>query len=461
MTKKISMSKKSKIFIGIGLVAVLAISAVSINANAAMKVNSYVAQMSELSSELELNGKVFSDSEKIYFSTISGVIGSIQVKEGDFVKKGEVIMNYNNEDIERQVALAEYSAKAEIGSYNNTIKTGNRTAGLYAEATKNLEVLNQQIADTQAVLMQKQNELTQRRAEIANEGAKLQISLIDWSDEPDSEEYENLQKLIQDNAYEQQYASDIIEIENEINYLNVVLAGYKEYKAEMTSQKASSQMGLMTSGTKEQLEAVKAANELSSEELIGKYNEALEGIKADFDGVVTAINVAPGSNVAVGTQLLTMKSTDDVAVNINVNKYDIVNIEEGQPATVTVKNKEYEGKVTRISRMANEQQSGGIDVEVKLDAPDSDIILGIETKVKIRTANLTKALVVPMSALWEDEEGTFLYIARDGKAVKTKVETGVRNEEEVEVLSGIAEGDIVVWNETSEIKDGASIKVDK
>ena len=461
MTKKISMSKKSKIFIGIGLVAVLAISAVSINANAAMKVNSYVAQMSELSSELELNGKVFSDSEKIYFSTISGVIGSIQVKEGDFVKKGEVIMNYNNEDIERQVALAEYSAKAEIGSYNNTIKTGNRTAGLYGEATKNLEVLNQQIADTQAVLMQKQNELTQRRAEKADEGAKLQISLIDWSDEPDSEEYENLQKLIQDNAYEQQYASDIIEIENEINYLNVVLAGYKEYKAEMTSQKASSQMGLMTSGTKEQLEAVKAANELSSDELIGKYNEALEGIKADFDGVVTAINVAPGSNVAVGTQLLTMKSTDDVAVNINVNKYDIVNIEEGQPATVTVKNKEYEGKVTRISRMANEQQSGGIDVEVKLDAPDSDIILGIETKVKIRTANLTKALVVPMSALWEDEEGTFLYIARDGKAVKTKVETGVRNEEEVEVLSGIAEGDIVVWNDTSEIKDGASIKVDK
>lgn len=460
MIKKVFMSKKRRTITGIGLVTVLVISTVSINANAAMKVNSCKAQMGELSSSLELNGKVESDFEKTYFSQVDGVIGTILVKEGDFVKKGDVIMNYDAGDIERQIALAEYSAEAELGSYNNSIQTGNRTAGLYGEATRNLTVLNRQIEDTQAALTQKQNELTQRRAAIADEGSKLRISLIDWSDEPDSEEYENLQKLIQSNEYEQLYASDIIEMETEINNLSVALAGYKEYKAEMTSQKASSQMGLMTEGAKEQLEAVKAAGELSSRELIDNYKEAAEGVKADFDGVVTKINVVQGSNVAVGTQLLTLKSTDDVAVKLNVNKYDIVNIEEGQPATVTVKNKEYEGKVTRISRMADDQESGAIGVEVKLDAPDSGIILGIETKVRIRTADLTEALVVPMAALWEDEEGTFLYVAKDGKAVKTKVETGVRNEEQVEILTGIAAGDVVVWNDTSEIKDGTSIKVD-
>ena len=45
--------------------------------------------------------------------------------------------------------------------------------------------------------------------------------------------------------------------------------------------------------------------------------------------------------------------------------------------------------------------------------------------------------------------------------VKTKVETGVRNENMVEICSGINKGDVVVWNENSEITDGMSVKVNK
>ncbi|MBP9995644.1 MAG: efflux RND transporter periplasmic adaptor subunit [Lachnospiraceae bacterium] len=452
-------SKRNKALIGGVLVAVLAIGAVSISANAATKVNSYKADIGALASTMELNGKVESDSEKIYFSKVDGIVGAIQVKEGDFVKKDDIILTYDAEEIARLTAIAEYGAEAELGSYNNSIQTGNRTAGLYGEATRNLGVLNQQIEATQITLTQKQNELAERRAALADEGAKLQISLIEWSDEPDSEEYENLQKLIQSNAYEQQYASDIMDMEKEINDLNIALAGFKEDKAQMLSQKAATQMGLMTDGAKEQLEAVKAANELSSNEVISNYKNAAEGVKAEFDGIVTAINVTSGSGVATGEQLFTIKSISDVVVKLNVNKYDIVNIEEGQKATVTIKNKQYDGKVVRISRVADELESGGIAVEVKLDKPDSDIILGIETKAIIETANLTEALVVPMAALWEDEEGTFLFVEKNGKAVKTKVETGVRNEEQVEILSGITAGDVVVWNDASEIRDGMSVRI--
>ena len=104
MIKKVFMSKKRRTITGIGLVTVLVISTVSINANAAMKVNSCKAQMGELSSSLELNGKVESDFEKTYFSQVDGVIGTILVKEGDFVKKGDVIMNYDAGDIERQIS---------------------------------------------------------------------------------------------------------------------------------------------------------------------------------------------------------------------------------------------------------------------------------------------------------------------------------------------------------------------
>lgn len=453
------MSKKWKAFIGIGLVVALAVIVVSVKINAANHVNSVKVELGEMSSTLELNGKVESNLEKIYTSQIDGVVEDILVKEGDFVKRGDLIMTYNAEEIERLTAIAEYNAEAELGSYNSSIQAGNRTAGLYGEATGNLRILNQQIEVTQILLMQKQNELAQRKAALADQGAKLQISLIEWSDEPGSEEYENLQKLIQSNAYEQQYAGDIMQMEEEINALNVALAGYKECKAEMTSQKAATQMGLMTDGTKDQLESIKAANELASNEIIGNYKEAAEGIKAEFDGVVTAIDVYQGGKVSTGMKLFTLKSIDDVVVKLSANKYDIVNIEEGQSATVTIRNKGYEGKVTRVSRMADEKQSGGISVEVTPDSPDGDIILGIETKARIRTADLPETLVVPLAALWEDENGTFLFVYRDGKAVKMEVETGVRNENQVEILSGVTAGDVVVWSDTSEITDGMNVSI--
>ena len=84
-----------------------------------------------------------------------------------------------------------------------------------------------------------------------------------------------------------------------------------------------------------------------------------------------------------------------------------------------------------------------------------------QVKAKIQTANTNEALRVPTQALWEDEDGTFVFVVKNDKAVKTKVETGVRNENMVEICSGINKGDVVVWNENSEITDGMSVKVNK
>lgn len=460
--KEFFKSKKKMAIIAGVLIAVITIGTISVYANAAMKVEAYTADIGELSSILEINGNVESDSMKTYYSKVDGTIGKVHVKAGDFVKKGDIIVSYDADEIERLTAIAQSYKEADLENYNNAVQTGKRTAGLYGEATRNIKVLDQQIADTQAALIQRQNDLANKRAALADEGAKLQISLIDWADKPDSEEFENLQKLVQTNAYEQQYSSEILQMQEEINSLGVALEGYKTYKAEMSSQKAATQMGLMTDGAKEKIEAIKTANELASDDTIANLNEAAGGIRAEFDGVVSGINVIEGCSVGKGTELVTIKSIDDVVVKLKANKYDIVNIEEGQITTVVIKNKEYTGKVSRISRMADEGgQSSAIGVEVKLDAPDSNIILGIEVKAKIQTANANDALRVPAHALWEDEDGTFVFVVKDDKAVKTKVETGVRNENMVEICSGINKGDVVVWNENSEITDGMSVKVNK
>lgn len=456
--KGFKMGKKKMGIIAGALVAAITIGTISVNANAAMKVESYTADIGGLSSILEINGNVETDSKKTYYSKIDGTIDKVYVKEGDFVKKGDLIISYDVDEIERLVAITQMNKQANIGSYDNAVQSDKRAAGLYGEATRNIKVLDQQIADTQAALVQRQKDLVDKRAAVADEGKKLQVSLIDWADEPDSKEFENLQKAVQTNAYEQQYASEILQIQEDIDSLCASLEEYKTYKAEMFSQKAATQMGLMTDGAKEEIEAIKAAHELASDDTIANYNEAAEGIRAEFDGVVSSITVMEGCSVAKGTELVTVKSVNDVVVKLKANKYDIVNIEQNQMATVVIKNKEYTGKISRISRMTNE--GSGIGVEIKLDEPDSNIILGMEVKAKIQTANATEALRVPTDALWEEKEGCFVFVVKDGKAVKRAVEIGVRNDSMAEIRTGLAEGDVVVWNETSEITDGMSVKLD-
>ena len=92
--KNVFTGKRGKALIGTVLVAVIAIGGVSVNANSAMRVNSYKAQMGELTSTLELNGKVESNLEKTFFAQVDGKIGKISVEEGDFVKQGDVMISY-------------------------------------------------------------------------------------------------------------------------------------------------------------------------------------------------------------------------------------------------------------------------------------------------------------------------------------------------------------------------------
>ena len=463
LSKLKGMSKKKKIVSGALAAVVLVVTIGALNGNAAQSVDTAQVTRGTLEQKVELNGNVETDNVLTYYSQIEGKIGSINVKKGDFVKKGDVLITYDEANLDYNIEMASLNAQSQLGSYNNQMQTGGRTAGLYSEATRNLAVLDQQITDTQAAVTQMQKDITAKKAALADEGAKLQVSLIDWADRPDSEEYENLSKLVQTNAYEQSYNSDLIAMQQELDRLNLQLSACKEYKAEMTSQKSSSYAGLMTSGAKDQLEADKAANEMASADKQARYEDAKKGIVAEFDGVVTEINALKGSNVASGAALITLESTKDIVVRFNVSKYDIENIEEGQSATVKIKNKEYTGKVDRIDRMTSRDssQASGVGMEIRLDEPDDDIILGLEAKASIDTVSIDNVLQIPKGAVYSGTEGEYVYVLRDKKAVKVDVTVGAYNTENIEIVSGLNENDTVIIAGDIEVTEGMELQANK
>ncbi len=472
LLKKLSVNvNKKKLGILSGVIALSVVAGVvSVNAGTSMKVRSYTIASGDLAQYTELNGNIVSDTVREYYSRVDSRIGKVLVKEGDYVKKGDLLISYDEEDLKLKTELAKANASSKDESLNGRLSADSRMAGMYAEASSAMSSLDNDIAMYQAEIDRLDAQIISAKAALANEGARLQVSLIDHADDKAnadlddndilSDNYNRIQKDIQYNAYEQNYNSQILSMEQLKNEYSVLLADCKQRRSEMFSQKNSTFSSLMTDKDKEALELERTSYELTNEDIMHDLEAAAEGIKADFDGIVTEINTAEDVRVSAGMKLLTLESSDDIAVKFNVNKYDIDALSEGQEANVKIRSKNYTGKVSRIDRMTGRgsSDSANVGVEIKLDEPDSDIILGLEAKAFVNTAALNNVLTVAVDALCEEEEGTFVFVARDGKAVKVPVVTGVKNEDVVEIVSGLSEGDIAIWNDTEELTDGMSIR---
>ena len=273
-----------------------------------------------------------------------------------------MLLTYDANDLAAAKERAELKKQSAEGSYLNSVQTNQEKLGDLSEASTNLEVLDQQIADTEAYIKNLEAKISKKKSDLAHEGALLQISLIDWQDQPDSDEYQNLQKLVQLNNYEQQNNEQIKSWQDELEVYNDMLSEYKEYRSEMKSQKSSAEAGKLTGGAKEELEANNKTQTMDVEDSLENLDAAENGIVAEFDGVVTEMNAVEGGATAKGTQLLKLESTEDVVVRITVTKYDLSKIKEGQKAIITIGSREYEGEVLRINRMAEQNNSGSCAV---------------------------------------------------------------------------------------------------
>jgi len=413
----------------------------------------------EIEQTISTSGTVTTETTKSYFSDVDVKIGDVAVAAGDAVKAGDVLISYDAEDLATKTTLAQLKIQSNQGNYNNSVQSNGQKWGDLNEANVNISVLDQQIADTEAYITNLENKIEQKKSDLAYEGALLQISLLDWQDHPDSDEYMNLQKLVQLNSYEQQNNAEVKGWEDELAVYNKMLSDYKEYRSEMKSQKSSAEAGRMTSGARQELEADNQTKGIEASDSLESLQAAANGVVAEFDGVVTEVNAVEGGTVATGSQLLKLESTQDVMVRVTVTKYDLDKIAVGQNAKVTIGSQEYEGKVTKINKMAEQNNSGAsvVGTEIKITNPDSEVILGVEAKVIISTAQEKDVVLIPVTAVNVDMEGEFVYVVQENILVKKRITTGISSDTMVQVTEGLSEGEQVVTDVTANLMEGMAV----
>ena len=182
---------------------------------------------------------------------------------------------------------------------------------------------------------------------------------------------------------------------------------------------------------------------MSQEELLEKGRQ---GIKAEFNGIVTSAELSDGMLATQGLELVSIASNDDVAVEATVSKYDYHKLKEGQKAEITIANNTYQGTVGDINRVAQQNEKGApiVTCEVVIDNPDDNIFLGVEAKASILIGSEKNVLTVPADAVNTGKDNTFCYVLEDGVIARREITTGISSDTLTEIKSGLKEGDLVI-----------------
>lgn len=482
--KSVKRSKKKRIWIPVVSVIVLGIIAFRIAASgkgtAAAAVETITPVRGDLQESISTSGMVTSEEQKVYFAPAAGVLGEVCVTLGDAVKKGDLLVGYDQDALERTLQTARLQQTMSENGYESIMAQQSESAAKLKEADTNLTVLKQQITDWEAYLEKLTEQLNQNQRDTVNalteEGFQLSVRAGELqkklqSLDPSSEEYSTVSDELNEvssaqsrNSYLQQIAASsssdyAVKLQKEIDEVSKQLSEFKEYQAEMEAQKSASESSILNQYDRQKYSADKELSDMSYEQALEAYEIASLGITADFDGIVTELTAVEGETVAEGIQLLTLADSRNLKVSFQASKYDLEKLELGQKAVVTVSGSSYEGEVSKINRMAQLNESGTpmVGVEIHLSAPDEKIILGLDAKIEIYTHSTQNALLIPVEAVNADKNGDFLYVEENGIVVKKPVVCGISSESYTEILEGIDENTRIILSSYATIEEGMSV----
>ena len=193
------------------------------------------------------------------------------------------------------------------------------------------------------------------------------------------------------------------------------------------------------------------------------------GWTADFDGVITAVDINPDSQTTALTSGITLENHDILVATVSLSEYDVHKVKVGMQAKVTTAYGEYEGEVATIAPTATGGSSSslldnvgsmagvsglssltdsgaGVECTIEIKNPDEKIIAGVDADVEIQTGSYLGVTVVPIESITLEKTGSYVYLynEEDKTVTKTEIKTGAISDTAYEVTSGLKPGDKIV-----------------
>ena len=208
-----------------------------------------------------------------------------------------------------------------------------------------------------------------------------------------------------------------------------------------------------------------------------KINLGYTKITAPRDGTVVSVQVEEGQTVNANQTTPTIVNIADlshVKMKMQIAEGDITKIKVGTPVEYSILSeptKKFQTTVSSIdpglttlsdgsygsssssksSYSSSSSSSSAVYYYAQsiVDNKDGILRIGMTTQNELLIANVKDAIIVPSIGIKKDENGTFVYVLKDGKPVKTAVKTGIKDNLDTQIISGINEGDEIITSQGS------------
>src|SRR5579862_3816531 len=220
-------------------------------------------------------------------------------------------------------------------------------------------------------------------------------------------------------------------------------------------------IALESAGKRDQLKAAKG--QLTSAQ--GKYDGAAaqlaySEIRSPIDGVVTDRPNYAGEMPAPGVPLLTIMETSTVVARAHIPQSEAALLKAGDDATVTAAGDIHVSAKVALVSPALDPSSTTVEIWVEAANPDGRLRPGSSVTVSIVARTLKDVVLVPASALLKSPEGAnTVMIVSDGRAHQVAVETGVHQDDRVQIAKGLSSGETVIVNGAYGLPNNTQVKV--
>jgi len=193
-------------------------------------------------------------------------------------------------------------------------------------------------------------------------------------------------------------------------------------------------------------------------------------IHAPFSGRLGVSTVSVGQYLNAGATIISLQASDKMLIDFNIPQRQMAEVKAGQTVSLqtnTFVGRPFKGEIVAIDSRVD-TNTRNVHVEALIDNAKGDLVPGMFAEIQIETGSANAYLTLPQTAITYNAYGTTVFVARAGKptedgkdpmpvAEQIFVKTGAVRGDQVALLSGINEGDMVVTSGQMKLKNGTPL----
>ncbi|MCL2201100.1 MAG: efflux RND transporter periplasmic adaptor subunit [Oscillospiraceae bacterium] len=475
-------------------------------------VNTSPVQLDDIRTVLSFTGQIRASSQVTIMSRLQGIVDEVFVNVGDFVYEGDVLFTMDESDVWANIRALD----AQLGAADAAVSAAQTGVSLAGGSQVQGQILQARGAITQAeagvvqaesgVLQAEagilqaeanveqaemgieQRALAVRQAEMAHADAVANLEsmaiLLEFGDISQIQ-YDQAASGANNaaigleqarSAYEMAHVS-LAQAQNGVeqarNGLDQARAGVSmarnsvsqaQQNYRLVTQNVAGENRRRAEDGLAQAEAQRAAQEVNLAAARDRLDDAV--ITSPITGVISSRSVEPRTMLLSNAPPITIVSIDEVIVHVNVTETIVNRIANGQRIRVNIpaaSDEPFEGEVITVSPTAD-PMTQTFSVEVSLDNSHRLLRPGMFAEAFFVRFESNNTMVVPRGAVLMDGGQTVVFVVEYDeqgvrRAVRREVTVGIDSGPEIEIVSGIAQGENLIVTGQSFVRDGSPVVV--